>query len=228
MIPVLIGVGVLVAGAFAAANWDDWFSSSTQANDFQKKADGKKVAILGRRETGKTRIFDLLTTNKIDTTKEYQQTRAKNIISETHVKIADANIDFVMVDSIDVGGSERNYHDWLTQVKDANFILYLINAKDLIENKDGFSEKIDKDIQTIGEIVRDNKISKVFLVITHSDEVNEYIKDRDNFENKIENSSLILKSQLTLGGKNKVQLVIGSLDNTENGKTLLKQIFTNL
>ena len=63
---------------------------------------------------------------------------------------------------------------------------------------------------------------------THSDEVSLYKKDRDKFENKIENHSLVLESQLILGGKNKVQLLIGSLDSTENGKSLLKQIFINL
>ena len=228
MIPVLIGLGVLVTGAFAVANWDEWFSSSSQAEEFHTKADGKKIAILGRRETGKSRIFELLTTGKIDITKTYEQTRTFNAISETHVKIVDANIDFVMVNSADLGGSERSYSDWLKQAKDADFILYLINAKDLMENKAGFKENIKKDMQMINEIVRNNEVSKVFLVTTHSDEVSLYKKDRDKFENKIENHSLVLESQLILGGKNKVQLLIGSLDSTENGKSLLKQIFINL
>ena len=133
-----------------------------------------------------------------------------------------------MVNSADLGGSERSYSDWLKQAKDADFILYLINAKDLMENKAGFKENIKKDMQMINEIVRNNEVSKVFLVTTHSDEVSLYKKDRDKFENKIENHSLVLESQLILGGKNKVQLLIGSLDSTENGKSLLKQIFINL
>ena len=224
MIPLLIG---LIGGGLAAIV-GYWLSDSQK-----QKLNGKKIAILGARGSGKSRLFEFIATDELGDVSQYNQTKSQESvgkkygIEEITKDFGGFSITFDLLHSYDVGGSEANYEVWKKGVANANFLLYLVNSQKLLaktrESKE-YHQTIKSDIQTIAEIARgNNQLENICIVATFFDKL-DYFDNANEVERCILNHPVILESQIRLGGMQKCKVQIGSLET----KTKAEELFINI
>lgn len=225
LLPIIIlGVTALTGVAVGA-----WFL-------IPEKLNGKKIAILGARASGKTRFFEYIATQELGDPNNYTQTKARQSVGN-HYNVAKTifqadgkEIEFNLVHSLDVAGGEVAYNEWKKVAKDANYLLYLIDAERLLNpnNSQDYSTTIKKDIETIDDIVRQSTYDKLAIVLTHCDKIEDYYRDYDNFYSKIKKNRIIAETTLKLGGTDKCKLIIGSLKDTKEAEILFKKVLEAL
>lgn len=89
---------------------------------YSKWWDGKSIAVLGGRGTGKTTLLNYFDTKKVITT--YEQTDTKQRYSDMTVKID--NLTLKIKGGYDIGGSSINHGTWREQIL---FFILLILAE---------------------------------------------------------------------------------------------------
>lgn len=208
----------------------------------QERLNGKKIAILGARESGKSRFFEFIATNKFayDTDpKHYEQTRSRESIKDKyHVNKMEKNIsgisvEFDLANSYDIGGGQYSYGNWKEVAKNADFLLYLIDSDRLFYSPQ-YHETIKKDIAAIEEIVhkrnsndednKHNQFDGLMIVANKMDK----LSGSDDWESRIINHPIIQESCLKLGGTKYCKLVMGSLKNEQSAEALLKNVLETL
>ena len=222
MIPLLIRLVVATILGY-------WLSDSQK-----QKLNGKKIAILGARGSGKSRLFEFIATDKLGDVSQYNQTKSQESVGEKYdIKeeitkdFGGFSITFDLLHSYDVGGSEANYEVWKKGVANANFLLYLVNSQKLLaktrESKE-YHQTIKSDIQTIAEIARgNNQLENICIVATFFDKL-DYFDNANEVERCILKHPVILESQIRLGGMQKCKVQIGSLET----KTKAEELFINI
>ena len=217
MIPLLIGIGVGVAALIGTTVyfWDDIFDSK----DDKKNWNGKRIAILGSREVGKSTLFYFLQNQEIDPNKKYEQTRSARKIDKIEVNIDGASLQINK--SYDVGGGEISHLSWVDQIKESDYIFYLLDANKVMDSDRIHISEIKKDMAAIQKQIVSYTDKKVFLIATKSDCHQQY--NTSGFEDKLMNKSIILETMLNLGGIERCKLIVGSLSNTDEAKKLVKQ-----
>jgi GTPase SAR1 family protein len=220
MIPVLIGLGIaaLVGGITAAVFWDDIFDSEEN----KEKWDGKRIAVLGARSVGKTTLFSFLKNGEIEKNKAYQQTTMKERFEQTEVKIDDASLKIST--SFDVGGGKYSYSTWSEEIKESDYILYLLDSSKVLEKDKEHISVIKSDMTAIQKDISKYKSQEktIFLIATKSDCHSRY--KSNNFEDELMNSPIILETILRLGGTKNCKFIVGSLCSTEEAKSLVKKM----
>lgn len=227
-----IPAAVAVAGFFA---WKSFLS-----NEQKQHIDGKKIAILGARATGKSRFFEFIATGKLEQTIQHTPTKSKTPMNKKYQipsvkrKFEDIEVEFDLVKSFDVGGSMQSYAVWKEVAQSADFLLYLIDAHRLFDDKNHdkvltYKSNIKHDIAEIENLVRKRDEERPFerLVIVVN-QIDKLAMNSDELEQRVFSSGLIKESQIQLGGANKCKLVTGSLKNEQTAEELLKQILLNL
>lgn len=223
MIPLLIGIGVGVAALIGTTVyfWDDIFDSK----DDKKNWNGKRIAILGSREVGKSTLFYFLQNQEIDPNKKYEQTRSVRKIDEI-----DVNIDGALLrisTSYDVGGGVSSHLTWLEQIEKSDYIFYLLDASKVLNSDKAHISEIRKDMDAIQKAIANDSNKKVFLIANKSDLHQQY--NSNGFEDKLISKPIISETRLNLGGTNRCKLIIGSLSSTSEAKNLVKQFLnTNI
>lgn len=206
----------------------------------QERLNGKKITILGARESGKSRFFEFIATNQFaHDTSHYEQTRKRVTIKDKyHVDKMEKNISgitvkFDLANSYDIGGGQNSYGDWEKVAKNANFLLYLIDSDRLFHSPQ-YHETIKKDIAAIEEIVRkrnsndeDNKHNQFDGLMIVANQMDKLSGNHD-WESRIINHPIIQASRLKLGGTNYCKLVMGSLKNEQSAEALLKNVLETL
>lgn len=217
----------LIIGGFALVGILGWI--------FGSNLNGKTIAILGARASGKSRFFEYIATQKLSNSSHYSQTKYKQTVASKHnVEKAvfdkgGKNIEFDLVKSIDVAGGSVAYQDWKEVAKNADILLYLINAEKLLSiNNSDYKETIKKDISEIEKTVREKTYDKVVIVVTHCDKIQGYTTDFDSVYKRIERNGIIDESIIKLGGTKKCELIVGSLKDTKEAEKLLKSIAQSL
>lgn len=223
MIPLLIGIGVGVAALIGTTVyfWDDIFDSE----DDKKNWDGKRIAILGNREVGKSTLFNFLQHQEIDSNRKYEQTKSVRKIDRMEVKIDGASLKINT--SYDVGGGVISHLTWLEQIKESDYIFYLLDANKVLNSDRAHISEIKKDMDAIQKAIVSDGSKKVFLIANKSDLHAQY--NTNGFEDKLISKPIIWETRLNLGGTNRCKLIIGSLSSTSEAKNLVKQFLnTNI
>ena len=120
--PVLVWITVaifsLLIGTTIALKWDKIVTALK----------GKRLAVLGARNVGKTCLIKFLTTGSIPS--EYRQTSKKEPTSARRFKLED--LDLKIKESFDIPGSKDAYIQWKELHDQADLIFYLLRADRLI------------------------------------------------------------------------------------------------
>lgn len=223
-VPVVLGLFAL--GAFLS-------------KEQKEKLDGKKIAILGARETGKSRFFEYIATEKLATNvDDYEQTRTRENVAKKYSlssptvtrQIDGISITFDLAESIDVGGGANSYGDWQKVIQSADFLLYLVDLHQLVHDKT-YPDVIQHDIESIKKEVHKkndtNGFNKLVLVANKSDKVKTRTGNAVD-EDVFANHPAIQESVLRLGGTDKCKFVVGSLKDESTAKELLKNILNKI
>lgn len=196
---------------------------------FKFAFEGKKLALLGAREVGKTNLFAFLSTEAVP--KKYKQTTSVKKVGSNHIHIED--LDFWMEESKDVPGSKIDRSDWRKSVESADMVFYLFRA-DLVKKGDRATiERVKSDISHIARWLQDNDVSggcRLYLVGTHCDKDEEYVntshmKMGDYYDSYRSLSQYReIKRRSNFGGGSK--LFLGSTDTKEEARKLVYKMLT--
>ena len=129
--------------------------------------------------------------------------------------------------SYDVGGGVISHLTWLEQIKESDYIFYLLDANKVLNSDRAHISEIKKDMDAIQKAIVSDGSKKVFLIANKSDLHAQY--NTNGFEDKLISKPIIWETRLNLGGTNRCKLIIGSLSSTSEAKNLVKQFLnTNI
>lgn len=197
----LIG-GAVVVGGIAVAITADWLIDGVK---------GKKIVVLGGRGVGKTTLLKYLINGEI--TGNYEQTIGKHKIDKPFsLEKLGWIIKNKNIRATDVGGSEDHYAEWKVLAKDTDFIIYLFNVKDWLNNPEKFEPKFYNEINVIKDIIAENKNIEVMGVGTHIDlDENYSLSHFSQYRNKILGEPIMLGMLGLLGGEKRCKLELETL-----------------
>lgn len=153
----------LVAASSAAALWFFWLLKEWLWNT-KTTSKTKSIAILGRKASGKTTLWNRLRNYKFSA--RYEVT-SKNKIEQFTIKVEDKEV--IIQATKDIGGGKIWVREYEELIKEGTFILFLV---DVTEQSEDARNDIRARVQKIIDIVYTNKLDSVGfrLYITHSDE----------------------------------------------------------
>lgn len=222
-IPIIIAALVLTAGGTALKlNW----------NGILIKFKGKKLAILGEREVGKTHLLTFLTSGSIPGS--YTQTMRPDKVPSRRFQLRE--LDLKIKETRDLRGSHDAYADWKTLSLEADVIFYLFRIDKLMEHDAEAEDRVRKDMKQIaGWLAERRPPAPVFLIGTHGDLTNPDLTTiPDNalgdYLDRVRALPVIKECELRAraGGSRKVTVVLGSLNSLENTEALVFNIFSQL
>jgi GTPase SAR1 family protein len=222
---MLLGGLLVCGGTYAYTHWDDivvWWS-------------GKRLAILGPRASGKSTLITFLTKGTIQ--REYTPTGAK--ASHPSVRKHFGDLELKLKSGFDVGGDAlRRNKDWKGVAETSDVLLYLFSVEDLTNST--YRENMLADTKAIGTWIQAKEISPeiVIMVGTFCDKILGYTNlysENQIFPNEVEEfraevlvDKTIKKSRLALGGTSKVNVVLGSLADSQNAERLVLTLLSSV
>ena len=125
--------------------------------------------------------------------------------------------------SRDVGGSPSSYDEWETVVRDADAVLYLLKATDLVSEGTPSSDRIKRDVRLIvGWLIgRGSEESRypVFVIVTHCDSAFPDFSNttaREHCRKGIDRHDLVTWIRMSCKGKGiGMRMVIGGLGTAD-------------
>ena len=170
---------------------------------------GRRVAIVGERETGKTTLNNYIHSGSV--TLDYDATTFPEQMRGRRFKIGDLKLKAKK--TRDVSGSDDRYGDWKQEIHKADATLYLCRLDRLLDGDAKTIERTQQDARYIAEVQNG---SKVFLVGTFADKVPGWlhavqVKDQAAFEDELRERREFRRIVGMLGGFSSVDVVIGTL-----------------
>lgn len=127
---------------------------------------GKKLLLLGQRESGKTTMACLIDNNKLPD--GYKRTPSKKKYPARKIDLTELEL---YVSTVDMPGEEEaKYSQWKKAFSDCDWVFYLIRADLFIADDRKHIERVARDIREINEWLKKNQ-KKVVIVATHEDKV---------------------------------------------------------
>ncbi|MEM1973827.1 MAG: hypothetical protein QXN68_03455 [Thermoplasmata archaeon] len=199
---------------------------------------GKKIAIIGERATGKTKLWEFLSKGVIS--KDYLQTQSaeKVEVKDLHLK----DLELTLKESqIDVPGGWDFVESWINLARESDFVFFLFRLPCIYNSEDscrlscpfknmllceGRRDYIKKTEIALKKIKDNYLVHKTVLVGTFADYVNDYIElerngKEGNFHEKFIKSIDYNFSNLIKDFK----IVFGSLKDTSSAEKLTVKIF---
>lgn len=247
VLPYIVGTVIVVVGTAITYR---------QRQDIIRFLYGKKIAILGERETGKTTLYTYLCEGRL--IKEYEQTIAKTKMPRANRTIDDLKIR--IQEGYDIGGAKPDRDTWKILFRESDIVFYLFRADRLdqeycesCETKkyacSKTKERIPSDLDRIAQWIKEEekekeklsqdkkilikKLSKLpskkilFAVGTHCDNINDYEKKID-----ILKSHYLVKRMTgiarSLDDKILTVVALGSLRSSKDAENLVKDIFSSI
>jgi GTPase SAR1 family protein len=212
---IISGIGAFLGSAITGA----WF----KRDDLFITINGKKIAVLGARNTGKTTLFNYITTGTL--TEKYNQTVIPEETKKRRFKLHGRDIKIKK--SRDVGGSKDDYRQWKAQLVESDLVFYLVRADKLFNKDLDMEKRIEDDLHQIRLWIQESKSPPVVLIIgTHCDldpnfksiESNNRGDYVDRFKQlpSVRNMTLLASD---------ARMVLGSLKNEQLADDLISQIF---
>ncbi|MYM98739.1 GTPase domain-containing protein [Duganella vulcania] len=216
LIFVAIGAVSLLLGTTIAVKWDDIVVALK----------GKRLAVLGARDVGKTHLVKFLTTGSIPA--EYKQTVAPEKASGRRFQLSDLNLK--VKDLLDVSGDKAAYGEWMEQVDQADVVFYLLRADRLIVGDPAVEARVRGDVKHIGDWLesRDRRPG-VFIIGTHCDFDSEFVGTLDDkmgdYVDKFRQLPIVVELVARAGGAQRVKVVLGSMKTIQYTEALVYQVF---
>lgn len=155
----LIVAGAAAAVAAGVAYWkrdeikDGWDSLMISLK-------GKRVAILGERNVGKTALLKFLASGEVSD--EYMQTTLTEKVQGKRFAMGDLKLD--LKETRDVPGAPDAIEDWKTLHNEADIVLYLVNAQEINQ------QRIKRDLEKLESWRKAPAPSpKLVVIVTHMD-----------------------------------------------------------
>ena len=190
---------------------------------------GKTIAVLGERGVGKTTLINFLKSGELNIENK-QTVSAKKVESKTY-KLKDLQLRF---NTVDLPGSKDAYNEWKNSLDNADFVLYLLRTDMLMKQNKETESRVRDDFKLIKRWLDDNqkiKISrpKVYLIGTHSDLDQDFPKSNNNscigdYQDKFSELPLIKDLRIYAGGKNLVNIILGSMQTKSDAERLVYRL----
>ena len=211
MIFILIPLAIVFGAALAAALSED--------------IGRKRFSILGERSTGKTKLFEFLTTGTLS--KEYVQTLYPKETIENDLEIKD--LELKIEESRDVPGSSHFRGAWKDITQEADIILYLLRVDKLVKKDKATEERVESDMRQIGKWLKDkDQEVPLFIVGTHCDLDPDFTglsADRKgDYVDGLRQMPVFRKLEQLSGGGDRVKFAFGSLESTDIAEELVYDI----
>lgn len=212
LIPVIIGVGLLIAAA----------AVPKVVKELRKLLKGKTVAILGRQEVGKTTLLHFLKEGKIPDLR----TRTPDPLpgGEFTLQMHGRGEARFSVPQDLPGHTIPAYKDWRAAFESADFVWYLFRADRIVSGELSEVELVQEHLDHLeawyAELKINNTAPKVILVGVFADQDESFGEDGD-FEERVRKSALVSHSSTKLG---KADIVVGSQASNEDAKKLVERI----
>lgn len=219
-VPVLIWIGLgvvaLLMGTTIGVKWDDILVA----------LQGKRLAVLGAREVGKTHLVKFLTTGSIPA--EYKQTISPEKASARRFQLKD--LDLKVKDTLDVAGDKAAYAEWKELFDGADVVFYLLRADRLIAGDRGVEIRVRDDLRHIsGWLEARNPRPRFFIIGTHCDFDPEFQSlSADNigdYVDKFRRLPIVTELVARAGGAQQAKVVLGSMKTVQDTEALVYQVF---
>lgn len=216
LVLIVVGVVSVLVGTTVALNWDKVVVAFK----------GKRLAVLGAREVGKTHMISFLTTGSIPA--EYKRTTVQRETKARRFHLRDLEI--IVKDSDDTGGDKAFYGEWKLLHDQADVVFYLLRADRLIAGDGATESRVRDDLQHIGRWLDSRSPRPPFFIIgTHcdldpsfgsltGDKMGEYV---DSFRRLPIVAELVARG----GGSSVAKVVLGSMKTIEDTEALVYQVF---
>lgn len=219
MWPLIGGIVGLLATLVLGVVVGNW-------SKIQNALNGKKIAVLGPREAGKTTLIKFLLQGKLS--EEYVATSKPEKYSGKAYSLQD--LELKIKDTTDVPGDIQSHDSWEQLYKEADLVLYLVDAKKLHDSDADYEKTVLTDMRHIGEWfdVRKENPPITFLVATHCDVISEYADQPENRRSKFIDlfwKKPVLSKLINLGrGSKHIKCVAGSLRGKDETERLVGDI----
>lgn len=133
---------------------------------------GKRIAVLGEREVGKTHLIRFLSTGTIPM--DYEATLDPKKAKGRKFNLRELNL--VLKDMLDMSGAEHAYKVWKQEFDKADIVFYLFRADRFFRGNQRTQTRVEKDLAQI-QLWFDEQQAKrptLFLIGTHCDLMSEY------------------------------------------------------
>ncbi len=217
VVVTLVSVVVTGVGAFIYKNWDRIASWWT----------GKRLAVLGAREVGKTHLIKFLSSGTILT--EYIQTIPPEPADGRRFQLKDLNLQ--IKDMLDMSGAEVMYPHWKKEVDRADVVLYLLRADKLFKGDTDYEKRVLKDGRMFEKWLAERSSRPHFFIVgTFCDldggEFNNLKPEfAGTYHDKFRTLPVVTEFVAKAGGLNEVVVVVGSMKTKEGTEAIVCEIF---
>ena len=188
---------------------------------------GKRLAILGERNVGKTTLHHFLTTGTIPET--HKATVASENVKRGRFQLRD--LDLRIKKSKDLPGGADSYPHWEELFKEADVVFYLFRVDGLMNRIAETECRVGRDMGQINRWLEERRPdAPLFIIGTFCDLANpDWASlsgtERVTYEEDIRALETIKKCVLLAGGGGKAKVVVGSLKSPRDAEELLYKIF---
>lgn len=214
MLPVIVTIGVGV-GAFLMGLF---FGES-----ILDRIKGKRIAVLGEREVGKTTLISYLLHGTLPA--EYVQSMgAEKVNNGNGFQLKDC--DLRVRDMADVAGGREEYSHWRNEVLKADYVFYLLRGDKPI------TKRAKADVQQVVRWLEERATERppqVVLIATYCDRDEAFLAlGPHNFADYVERFARqpeVAELVSLLGGFRLTKVMVGSLKSTDYCAQLVTNIF---
>jgi len=189
---------------------------------------GKKIAVFGEREVGKTHLVTFLTTGSLPT--EYRQTTGAQKMPSRRFSLEELNLK--VKSTLDLSGGDGAYGEWRQLHDEADFVFYLLRADRLIAGDSTVEDRVRKDVRQISgwleEREKRNARPDFFIIGTHCDLDPEFQgtspETFGNYSDKFRRLQIVNELINFAGGTQQAKVVLGSMKTVEDTELLVCRV----
>lgn len=214
MLPLIYLVGAGIAGLFLSSKGFGLWGKDENGEPILKK----KLAVLGPSNSGKTHLFNFLSTGKIEAFSNPTTTFGETV---NRIEIKDGNKTLILKTTKDVPGSEMSISNFYPElINKSTDIFFIFNCKDFLE-----IESYKKYTLSLIDYVNRHNDGKKRIIYLGS-HVDELLKQKDSKKSRIDATNKITESLqrvLDLRHINGIELI--NMISEEEMNSLKKSLF---
>ena len=208
----LIASGLVVAGGLVLGG------AATIIALFAKKLSGKRVAILGRQQVGKTTLLHFLREGKVPE-------HSRNTVDPVEggrftMEVGREAVGFDVPKDLP-GNDGLGYADWKEAFTGADYVWYLFRSDLIAQGNDDEAALVKGHLDMFKDWMDAGSSPKVILIGTWADQASEFHEDPERFKRVVGASAPIKLGAVKLSNAG---LVVGGLNDNKHANTLMKSL----